>query len=79
MDKDFNISGNLGAAIQESSYETSDEDANGLNKSNFFFMTNARSPIVANGYGRAPQVQSLYATATLGYRNYLYSRCYRKK
>jgi len=72
LGKDFNISGNLGAAIQESRYESSDEDANGLNKSNFFFMTNAKSPIVANGYGRSPRVQSLYATATLGYRDYLF-------
>ncbi|HEX5025698.1 MAG TPA: SusC/RagA family TonB-linked outer membrane protein [Agriterribacter sp.] len=70
--KDFSVSGNVGASLQESKYESISEDANGLNKSNYFFMVNARSPVVINGYGRTPQVQSLYATATLGYHNNLY-------
>lgn len=70
--KDFNISGNAGASLQESKYESITEDANGLNKANYFFMVNAKSPVVTNSFGKSPQVQSLYATATLGYRNYLY-------
>lgn len=69
---DFNFSGNVGASLQETKYESKSEDANGLNKVNYFFMVNARSPVVLNSYGRSPQVQSLYATTTLGYKNYLY-------
>jgi len=70
--KNFSLSGNLGASVQEARYELNTEDANGLNKANYFFMVNAKSPVVINTYGRTPQVQSLYATATLGFRNYLY-------
>ena len=70
--KDFSLSGNIGASMQESRYESKSEDANGLNKANFFFMINAKSPVVLNSYGRSPQVQSLYASTTLGYKNYLY-------
>ncbi len=70
--KDFNLSGNIGASLQETKYESQSEDANGLNKVNYFFMVNAKNPVVANSYGRTPQVQSLYATTTLGYKDYLY-------
>jgi TonB-linked SusC/RagA family outer membrane protein len=70
--KDLTISGNIGASLQESRYKSKSEDANGLNKTNFFFMVNAKSPVVLNAYGRSPRVQSLYATTTLGYKNYLY-------
>lgn len=72
LGKDLNLSGNIGASLQESKYESISEDANGLNKANYFFMVNAKSPVVINSFGKSPQVQSLYATATLGYRNYLY-------
>jgi len=72
LSKDFSLSGNIGASIQEAWYESSSQDANGLNKANFFFMVNAKSAIALNSYGRTPQVQSLYATTTLGYKNYLY-------
>jgi TonB-linked SusC/RagA family outer membrane protein len=70
--KNFTLSGNVGASLQESKYETMFQDANGLNKTNYFFMVNARSPVVTNTYGQTPQVQSLYATATLGFKNYIY-------
>ena len=70
--KNLSLTGNIGASIQETRYKSKSEDANGLFKTNYFFMVNAKSPIVNNSYGRSPQVQSLYATATLGYRNYLY-------
>lgn len=70
--KDLSLTGNIGASVQESKYESIVQDANGLNKANYFFMVNAKSPVVTNTFGKSPQVQSLYATATLGFRNYLY-------
>ena len=70
--KNFDVTGNIGASLQESRFESTLESANGLNKSNFFFMSNAKSPFITNSYGRRPQVQSLYATTTFGYNNYLY-------
>jgi outer membrane receptor protein involved in Fe transport len=72
LGNDFSLSGNIGASIQETKYESKSEDANGLNKANFFFMVNAKSPVVLNSYGRTPQVQSLYASTSFGYKNYLY-------
>lgn len=72
LGKDFNLSGNIGASLQETKYQSQSEEANGLNKANYFFMVNARSPVVANSFGRSPQVQSLYATTTMDYKNYLY-------
>jgi hypothetical protein len=70
--RDLSLTGNIGASVQQIWYESSSQDANGLNKTNFFFMVNAKNPVVLNSYGKTPQVQSLYATTTLGYRNYLY-------
>lgn len=72
LGKNFDITGNLGASLQESRFENTSEAANGLNKANFFFMTNAKSAAVNNVYGRRPQVQSLYATTTFGYREFLF-------
>jgi TonB-linked SusC/RagA family outer membrane protein len=72
LGKDFSLSGNIGASIQENRYESKSEDANGLNKPNFFYMINAKSPVVITSNGRSPQVQSLYATITFGYKNFLY-------
>jgi TonB-linked SusC/RagA family outer membrane protein len=72
LNKDFDLSGNVGASLQESRFDNTSESANGLNKANFFFMTNAKSPFVSNAYGRRPQVQSIYATTTFGYHDYLF-------
>ena len=70
--KEFDVTGNVGASLQESRFENTSESANGLNKANFFFMGNAKSPFINNTYGRRPQVQSLYASATFGYKEYLF-------
>lgn len=72
LGKDFDVTGNIGASLQESRFENVTENANGLNKANFFFMNNAKSPFINNVYGRRPQVQSLYAAATFGYKEYLF-------
>ncbi len=72
LGKKFDISGNLGASLQESKYESITGSANGLNKPNFFYMHNAKSPFFTTADGRTPRVQSLYGTATLAYNSYLY-------
>jgi len=70
--KKFDVIGNLGASLQESQYESISGSANGLNKPNFFYMQNAKSPFFTTLNGRTPRVQSLYGTATLAYNSYLY-------
>lgn len=72
ISKSFNLTGYLGGSIQETKYESVATVANGLNKLDFFFMSNAKNPRTNNSYGRTPQVQSLYATTTLSYKDYLY-------
>ncbi|WP_353183903.1 SusC/RagA family TonB-linked outer membrane protein [Parapedobacter lycopersici] len=66
------ITGYLGGSIQERKYSGTNFDANGLNRLDFFFIQNAKNPRGSNYRGRSPQVQSLYATATLSYNNYLF-------
>ena len=68
----INITGFLGASIQESTYDRRQALANGLNKQDFFFMDNAQNPQNINSFGRTPQVQSVYGTASVSYKNYLY-------
>lgn len=68
----IDVSGHLGASIQESKYESVQALANGLNKQDYFFMSNAQNPQNINSYGRTPQVQSLYGTATVAFKDYLY-------
>jgi TonB-linked SusC/RagA family outer membrane protein len=68
----FNLTGNIGAALQQGNYEGFNGNANGLNKANFFFMNNAKNPSITNYAQKSPQVQSVYGTATLAYNSYLY-------
>lgn len=68
----FNLTGNVGAALQQGSYEGFNGNANGLNKANFFFMNNAKNPSITNYAQKSPQVQSIYATTTLSYNDYLF-------
>lgn len=72
LGKKFDVSGNLGASLQESKYESISGSANGLNKPNFFYMHNAKSPFFTTADGRTPRVQSLYGTATFAYNSYLF-------
>jgi TonB-linked SusC/RagA family outer membrane protein len=72
LSKDLLISGNLGGAVQQGTYEGTNTSARGLFKPNWFFMQNAKAPQSSNYYGDGPQVQSLYGTASLAYRNYLF-------
>jgi outer membrane receptor protein involved in Fe transport len=72
INKDFNVSGNVGGSLQQGEYSSSTGTANGLNKSNFFFMNNAKAPFIADAFGKKPQVQSLYGTGTLAFRNYMF-------
>jgi TonB-linked SusC/RagA family outer membrane protein len=68
----FDLTANLGASLQENKYESIQGSANGLNKPNFFYMSNAKSPFFTTIDGRTPRVQSLYGTASLSYNKYLY-------
>lgn len=72
LSSDFHLTANVGGAVQGGRYKGETGNANGLNKPNFFFMKNAVSPNVNNYIGRRPEVQSVYGTATLGFRNYLF-------
>jgi TonB-linked SusC/RagA family outer membrane protein len=72
ISKYLGISGNVGGSVQQSTYEGTSANARGLNKPNFFFMQNAKSAQLSNNIGDGPMVRSLYATATLAYRNYLF-------
>ena len=70
--KDFNLTGYLGGSIQETKYESINTLANGLNKLDYFFMSNAKNPRTTNVIGQTPQVQSVYGTSTLSFKDYLY-------
>ena len=72
LNSNFTLSGNIGGSIQGSKSNSSTTEANGLNKDNFFFMSNAKAPLETNTYGSTPQVQALYAEATLGYKDLLF-------
>jgi len=72
LSRKFDLSGNVGAASQQGNFATETLEANGLSKTNFFFMSNAKNPFVTDIIGKNPQVMSVYATATLKYNNYLY-------
>jgi len=72
LTKRINLTGNLGGSLQQGSAANTSVDARGLSKQNYFFMVNAKNPLVLNGYSQSPQVQSLYGTATLSYNDYLF-------
>ncbi|MGV3686498.1 MAG: SusC/RagA family TonB-linked outer membrane protein [Daejeonella sp.] len=72
LSKKFDLNGYVGGSIQESRFEGLNFNANGLNKLDFFYVHNAKNPRGSNYASRTPQVQSLYATTTLAYNNYLY-------
>ncbi|MEO6187397.1 MAG: SusC/RagA family TonB-linked outer membrane protein [Ginsengibacter sp.] len=70
--KNFHLIGNVGGSAQQGNYSSVTGRANGLFKPNFFFMSNARGPYVSNGYGKNPQVQSIYGNASIDYKKMLY-------
>jgi hypothetical protein len=72
LSTNFTLSGTVGSSIQGSISDSTSSLANGLIKDNFFFMPNAKAPVVTNTVGKTPQVQAVYAEATLGYKNYLF-------
>ncbi len=72
LTKSFKLSGNIGGSLQQGEYYSINGEANGLNKSNFFFMNNAKAPFISDSFGKKPQVQSLYGTGTLAFRDYMF-------
>jgi TonB-linked SusC/RagA family outer membrane protein len=72
LSKNFNLSGYFGGSVQGSKSDSTNSLSYGLVKDNFFFMGNAKAPIMTNTVGKSPQTQSLYGEATLEYKNYLF-------
>jgi len=72
LSTNFSLTGTVGSSVQGSKSDSTSTEATGLIKDNFFFMTNAKAPVVTNTRSSTPQVQAVYAEATLGYKNYLF-------
>ena len=72
LTKKINLSGHFGGYMQGSSSTSFSANAQGLNKQDFFYMSNARAPLATNGFNQSPLVQSLYSSLTLAYNSYLY-------
>jgi len=72
LSENIHLSGNIGASLQESKYESQEFNARGLIKKDFFFIQNAVNANGSNSFGRSPQVQSVYAVTTFSYKDYLY-------
>lgn len=72
LNKNFNLSGHIGGYMQGSRNTGSTANANGLYKADFFYLSNARAPQMINNFAQSPLIQSLYSSATLAYKNYLY-------
>jgi hypothetical protein len=72
INRNFNLTGYIGGSIQETKFESINTNANGLNKLDFFFMQNAKNPRTTNLVGQTPEVQSIYGTSTLSFKDYLY-------
>ncbi|HET7114870.1 MAG TPA: SusC/RagA family TonB-linked outer membrane protein [Hanamia sp.] len=70
--KNLHLTGNVGGAMQQGNYRSNNQAANGLNKANFFFMSNAKNPFITDIIGKNPLIFSLYATASIDYKKYLY-------
>jgi TonB-linked SusC/RagA family outer membrane protein len=72
LSESFNLSLILGGALQQGRSTSVLVESNGLNKQNHFFLTNAKAPLTSNGISLSPQVQSLFGTATVSYKDYLF-------
>jgi len=72
LNKNFNLSGNIGASITDAKSESLYAHANGLYKEDFFYIGNGKAPITTNGNRRSPEVQGIYGLATLSFKNYLF-------
>lgn len=74
----FSLSVNAGASLEQFRYDRTIANAQGLNSPNLFALSNAVSisPNIANYYPEAPfqrtEKQSVYASAQVGYNNYLF-------
>lgn len=72
LNKDFNLSGHVGAYMQGSRNEGMSANANGLNKQDFFYLSNAKAPQIVNTFSQSPLIQSIYSSATVSFKNFLY-------
>lgn len=67
----FNLNVNAGASIEQFNFENTNTNSGGLNIANGFFLGNALSPNTINSVARTEK-QSVYASAELGFKNYLF-------
>ena len=72
LTKDFKLSGHFGGYVAGSTSIGTTNNANGLFKQDFFYMSNAKAPQVTNTYSQSPSIQSLYSSLTLAFKDYLY-------
>lgn len=69
---DLNLVIRAGGSVQQGKSTSQSVNANGLFKQNYFFLNNAKTPLLSSGYSLSPQVQSLYGMGTLSYKDYLF-------
>lgn len=72
LNKDFNLSGHVGGYTSGSTNRGTLNVTNGLNKQDFFYLSNAKAPQTSNTFDQSPIIQSLYSSLTVAFRNYLY-------
>ncbi len=73
LTKDFHLSANLGSEIKDSQGESMNAETGnmGLILENKFYLSNGSSVSVSDGQYHT-QIQSVYGTAQIGFRNYLF-------
>jgi TonB-linked SusC/RagA family outer membrane protein len=72
LTKSIKLSGHLGAYIQGSTNRGTTNNTNGLNKQDFFYLSNARAIQAVNTFSQSPLIQSVYSSLTFAYKDYLY-------
>jgi outer membrane receptor protein involved in Fe transport len=72
LNSNFTLSGNVGASVQGTKSDSSSTEANGLYKDNFFYMSNAKATLETNTNSKSPQVQAIYAEASLAFKEFLF-------
>jgi TonB-linked SusC/RagA family outer membrane protein len=71
LSSNFNLNLNAGVSIEQFNFENTNTNSGGLNIANGFFLGNALSPVSTNSIARTEK-QSVYASAELGFKDYLF-------
>jgi len=70
--KHFNVSYNVGASTVFGASNSESATANGLTIANKFYMAYASAPAVSSNYAQLAAMQSVFATAQVGYKDALF-------